>query len=117
MFSAAHCWASLVYSLWEVDETATNRLLLAFYDNLKKDLPKDEALHQAKINYLKNANEVTADPYYWAGFVLQGETNGFMFENEKKIPQVFTQGTSVTNFRQSRQVLSSPGCPKVLASF
>ena len=73
---------SLVYSLWEVDETATNRLLLAFYDNLKKGLPKDEALHQAKINYLKNANETTADPYYWAGFVLQGETSGFEFEEK-----------------------------------
>lgn len=70
---------SLIYSLWEVDETATNRLLLAFYANLQNRLSKDDALHQAKINYLQNANEVTADPYYWAGFVLQGETSAFEF--------------------------------------
>lgn len=76
--------SSLVYSLWEVDETATNRLLLAFYDNLQKGLSKDEALHQAKINYLKKANEVTADPYYWAGFVLQGETSAFEYNRGKK---------------------------------
>ncbi|MFK7951050.1 MAG: CHAT domain-containing protein [Saprospiraceae bacterium] len=76
---------SLIYSLWEVDETATNRLLLAFYDNLQKGLSKDDALHQAKINYLQFANEVTADPYYWSGFVLQGETSGFEFRNEKTL--------------------------------
>lgn len=70
---------SLVYSLWEVDETATNRLLLAFYDNLTQELDKAAALHQAKINYLQQANEITADPYYWAGFVLKGDTNAFEY--------------------------------------
>ncbi len=68
---------SLVYSLWEVDETATNDLLLLFYDGLHQGLNKGTALHQAKIKYLKQSNEITADPYYWAGFVLQGDTQNF----------------------------------------
>ena len=73
---------SLVYSLWEVDETATNTLLLLFYTNLKASLSKDEALHKAKIQYLRQATEVTADPYYWAGFAFQGDTMNFAFDKK-----------------------------------
>ena len=66
--------ASTVYSLWAVDETATNRLMRYFYNYLSKGLPKDEALHRAKIKCLKSADEIEASPFYWAGFVLNGET-------------------------------------------
>lgn len=72
---------SLVYSLWKVDETATNELLNYFYANLKQGFPKDQALHQAKLKYLKQANEIAADPYYWAGFVLNGATNHYQFSS------------------------------------
>ena len=40
-----------------------------------------------------------------------------MKNEDKKQPQVFTQGTSVPNFSQIRPFLKSPDCPKVLASF
>ena len=75
---------SMVYSLWEVDEGATNDVLIDFYKNLKQGHPKDYALHQAKINFLKNASEVTADPYYWASFVMNGNTRAFHFKSEKQ---------------------------------
>lgn len=75
---------SVVYSLWEVDEKATNEVLLNFYTELKKGQSKDMALHQAKLNYLKNANEITADPYYWASFVMNGNVQPFRFEQQHK---------------------------------
>lgn len=74
---------SQVYSLWKVDEHATTDLLLLFYKNLKKGLPKDAALHQAKLDYLQSANEIYADPYYWAGFVMHGETSRYEFTNKR----------------------------------
>jgi CHAT domain-containing protein len=73
-FNYAGC-ASLVYSLWSVDEKETSALMLAFYQGIKKGLPKDDALHQAKIKRLDGANEITANPYYWAGFVVSGDTS------------------------------------------
>lgn len=98
---------SLVYSLWEVDESATNQLLLLFYANLKAGLSKDSALHQAKIQYLQISNEITADPYYWAGFVLQGETRGFQTNNQNKswlliILALLVSGLLIIGFKRRR---------------
>ena len=64
---------STVYSLWEVDEKATVNLMSNFYKHLSKDFQKDKALHLAKLDFLENANEIQSNPYYWAGFVFNGE--------------------------------------------
>lgn len=64
---------STVYSLWAVDERATVDLMRLFYQNLAKGWNKDKALHEAKIQYLREANEVTSEPFYWASFVLNGD--------------------------------------------
>jgi len=66
--------ASTVYSLWAVDEQATIDLMQLFYKNLAKGWDKDKALHEAKIKYLKTANEVSSEPFYWASFVFNGDT-------------------------------------------
>jgi CHAT domain-containing protein len=65
---------STVYSLWAVDERATVDLMRLFYQNLAKGWDKDKALHEAKLEYLQVANEVTSEPFYWASFVLNGHT-------------------------------------------
>lgn len=71
-FNYAGC-SSLVYSLWSVDEKETSALMLAFYEGLQKGLDKDDALHQAKLKMLEEGNEITANPYYWAGFIFSGD--------------------------------------------
>ena len=38
------------------------------------------------------------------------------FQKWKKHPQIFTQGTSVSNFSQIQPFLGSPGCPKVFGN-
>jgi CHAT domain-containing protein len=73
-FNYAGC-SALVYSLWSVDEKGTSDLMLNFYDGLKKGLPKDDALHEAKLKMLQEGSEMTANPYYWAGFVLSGDVS------------------------------------------
>jgi CHAT domain-containing protein len=71
-FSYAGCPA-MVYSLWEVDEKETCSLMSAFYDGIEDGLAKDEALHQAKLKLLEESNDFTANPYYWAGFIISGD--------------------------------------------
>ena len=44
-----------------------------FYRLLAQGLSKDVALQKAKINYLENADQLTAHPFFWAGMVLSGE--------------------------------------------
>jgi CHAT domain-containing protein/tetratricopeptide (TPR) repeat protein len=59
-------------SLWKVDDEATGELMTRFYRALfEKGLTPSAAL-QAAQNELRR-NRRWAHPFYWAGFVLQGE--------------------------------------------
>lgn len=60
---------SMVTSLWQVSDQKTGDLMTFFYENLSQELPKDEALHQAKQQLI----ERNLHPYYWAGFVVIGD--------------------------------------------
>ncbi len=62
-----------VTTLWRVDNRATYRLTELFFEKLKEGLPKDEALQQAKLAYLKSATGTQKLPPFWAGMVLVGE--------------------------------------------
>lgn len=70
-FMYAGC-SNIVMSLWQVSDESTNELMEYFYANLKKGVSKDEALRLAKLEFLENADEVKANPYYWSGFVYSG---------------------------------------------
>lgn len=63
---------SVLTSYWEVSDQSTSAIMESFYRNLIKGNNKPEALRQAKLEYLKNADALTANPYYWAGFVYMG---------------------------------------------
>ena len=67
---------STVMSLWKIPDRASSELMISFYEYLKDGLPKDRALQQAKIDYLKKTeNEFLKHPYYWAGFIVSGDTS------------------------------------------
>jgi len=46
----------------------------SFFQNLNKGKGRSESLRNAKLDYLRGADAIQANPYYWAGFVLFGET-------------------------------------------
>jgi CHAT domain-containing protein len=66
---------SVVASLWPAEDTYTKSLMEAFYRHLFQGEPKKEALHQAKIDMLRQFGD-SVPPLYWAGFVLVGDGNG-----------------------------------------
>jgi CHAT domain-containing protein len=62
----------VVASLWKVDDEATAELMKVFYLNMLRDgMSPPAALRQAQTS-LRRQRRWSA-PYYWAGFVLQGE--------------------------------------------
>lgn len=63
---------SSVYSLWQVPDKETSEIMIAFYENLKEGQPKDEALANAKRDFIQN-NPMKNHPFYWAGFVVNGD--------------------------------------------
>ena len=63
---------SVVASLWKVDDRATAVLMADFYESvLQKGLPPAAALRAAKLKMMRDKQ--WSEPYYWAGFELQGE--------------------------------------------
>ena len=61
---------NIMYSLWQVMDRHTSELMQAFYAEALKGMRPGKALQQAKLRMI--ANERTAFPFSWAGFVLVG---------------------------------------------
>ena len=71
--------SSLLVSLWQVDDASTADFMALFYENLLIGMEKSAALQQARIQFLDRFPLKSA-PYYWAGFVLNGEGGSMRFE-------------------------------------
>jgi CHAT domain-containing protein len=62
----------VVASLWTVPDRATAELMARFYENLlHKHMRAAAALRAAQLDLRSSTR--WSQPYYWAGFVLQGE--------------------------------------------
>ncbi len=73
---------SVLMSLWKVPDQETKSIMIDFYRYLKKGKSKSEALRLAKLSYLKeNANNALKHPYYWSGFVINGNTDPLEIHN------------------------------------
>jgi len=65
--------ASLVMSLWPVEDNATNELMQHFYEGLLQGASRGEALQAAQCNLLHRNGSPYTHPYFWAAFRLVGE--------------------------------------------
>jgi len=65
--------ARVVVSLWDVHDEATAELMQRFYARLlgPEKLPPAAALRAAQVSMINDKH--WSAPYYWAGFILQGE--------------------------------------------
>jgi CHAT domain-containing protein/Tfp pilus assembly protein PilF len=62
----------VIATLWQVNDVATAELMKRFYAGmLQKNLPPAAALRNAQREIARDPR--WASPYYWAGFVLQGD--------------------------------------------
>jgi CHAT domain-containing protein len=61
---------SVLMSLWQVDDQATQRLMAGFYRRYLTGTDKHQALRQAQAELRRTRR--FAHPRYWAGFVLVG---------------------------------------------
>jgi len=64
---------SVVATLWPIADRPAADLMIAFYARLKSGQAKSEALRAAKLDAIRRG---FAHPFYWAGFVLQGDPGG-----------------------------------------
>jgi CHAT domain-containing protein/tetratricopeptide (TPR) repeat protein len=69
---------SIIVSLWEVNDKYTSKLMKLFYQKLSEGYDKSEALRLAKVEFIKKHSP---NPYYWAAFVLSGNTSKLELES------------------------------------
>lgn len=72
LYAGAH---SVIGTLWNVDDSSSNELMRGFYQAfLMQHLAAAASLRAAQLRVLSDADHRA--PYYWAGFVLEGNWRG-----------------------------------------
>jgi CHAT domain-containing protein/tetratricopeptide (TPR) repeat protein len=64
---------SIFTTLWSVNDNATATMVVLFYENIQKGQPKDIALQNAKIQFLENATNQSAHPFFWSPYIIIGD--------------------------------------------
>ena len=70
---------SIVMTLWTVEDMSGVKLMKSFYGYLKKGNNKSKALQQSKIDFIENADQLKAHPYFWAGYVIIGNNQPLFY--------------------------------------
>ena len=74
---------SSIINLWSVENRSTYRLTELFYKHLSTGLPIDQALQQAKIEFLHDVPSKAYElPYFWAAPVLAGKTEAIVLKED-----------------------------------
>jgi len=73
---------SIITSTANVYEKSTSEIMQNLYNNLAQQLPKHEALRQAKLQYLNSENLTieNAAPYFWGTFLAIGNMDSINFK-------------------------------------
>lgn len=74
---------AIVMSLWTAQDQSTAQIMANFYQCLSSGETKDCALRKAKLSYLDNSSKIASHPYFWAAFVLMGDTSQMSFPTYK----------------------------------
>jgi CHAT domain-containing protein len=63
---------SQVMSLWQVSDTATRDLMIAYYRRLRSGEGRAEALRKVQLSVLRGQRK-QAHPFFWASFIQSGD--------------------------------------------
>ena len=90
---------SVVSSLWSAPDQTTSELMIHFYENLHKGMAKDQALRKAKQTFLANQTiNAFHHPYYWAAFVIHGDTTPIIIKQKMSYSWILILGISLVIF-------------------
>lgn len=80
-FACSDC-SSIVMSLWQVNDESTAAIMGNFYKNLSEGKKIDESLRQAKLSYLEKADGFHSSPFFWAPFIVAGNTEALIVNGQ-----------------------------------
>jgi len=66
---------SVIMSLWEIEDRSGTEIIKDFYGQIKRGFSKSDALRNARLDYLKNADMLRSHPYFWSSLVIYGNND------------------------------------------
>src|SRR5690606_22976296 len=102
----------------KIDEQASAEIASRFYHYLLKGFSKDDALRQAKLDFLSKAQGRMLSPAYWGGLVLMGDISPVEFRSARgwtwitlgAILLIFVSEWIIVRMRRT-DLLPPPGAP------
>lgn len=73
--------ASVMSTLWRVNDETSVDIILSFYQALLEGETRSAALQKAKIDYLNTHSGSEISPYYWSSLVLVGDNDVLRIES------------------------------------
>lgn len=64
--------SSVVKTSWKINDETSAQIMAGFYRYLSKGEPVNEALRNARLDYLKSSSPSFTCPYYWAAYEVLG---------------------------------------------
>lgn len=77
--------ASIMSTLWQINDESSQRIMQYFYANLYDGKPKDEALQAAKLEYINETDGIIAHPVFWAAYVLMGDIEATTIQQQSSL--------------------------------
>ncbi|XOV69095.1 MAG: CHAT domain-containing protein [Fluviicola sp.] len=74
---------STLGSLWSAQDQSSSKIISGFYRHLFNNVRKSESLTMAKRNYLKNADALKSQPFFWSNYVLYGDDSKIHITTEE----------------------------------
>lgn len=64
---------NILMTLWSITDKTSNKLVEHFYTHLAQHETVPVSLQRAKLNFIQHADEISAHPFFWAGYISVGE--------------------------------------------
>ncbi|MFZ2287241.1 MAG: CHAT domain-containing tetratricopeptide repeat protein [Bacteroidales bacterium] len=74
---------SVVMSMWSVEDKSASAVVRSFYKNLRSGQTKSTALRNARLRFLRSADQGRSHPYYWSAMVIYGDDTPLWFNRFK----------------------------------
>lgn len=74
---------SVVMSMWEVEDYSASAVVRSFYKNMRSGQTKSAALRNARLSFLRRADQTRSHPYYWAALVIYGDDTPLWYDRVK----------------------------------
>ncbi len=74
---------SAVMSMWAVEDVSASAVMHLFYKNMRGGQNKSTALRNARLRFLRTADQQRSHPYYWSALVIYGDDTALWYNRVK----------------------------------